>query len=155
MLQPNPQPWVERIRRCALRAVVVLELLQSKPTNRAPREGLLGRGTSRKLVSFAGWSLDSERISCYIASVLSDSFDRLFSRLVMTFKRHQDVPRTPESVAVLALARTDLDVARSAIAQERDAILRNRSAPKALRRTSVSDDDIARLRVLAGGSTGS
>jgi len=87
--------------------------------------------------------------------MLTETFNRLFSRLVTTFKRHQDVPRTPESVAVLAFARRDLDIARSAIAKERDVILGSQASQKVPRRTSVSDDDIARLRVLAGGFTGS
>jgi len=74
--------------------------------------------------------------------MVTATFDRLFSRLVRTFKRYQDVPRSSDNVVAIASARHDLDLARGAIAIERAAIGEHRESRDAPRRTAVSEDDL-------------
>jgi hypothetical protein len=70
------------------------------------------------------------------------------------FKRHQDVPRSPDNVVAIASARRNLDLARNAIAIERKGIIDSHGLRDAPRRTAVSDDDLARLRVFGTGFVG-
>lgn len=87
--------------------------------------------------------------------VLSHTFERLFKRLVVAFKRHQVVARTTDSIAELGAARWDLELARASIAKERvrlvDQVVSRSVVP---RQTAVSDDDLARLRVFGVGCVG-
>ena len=83
--------------------------------------------------------------------MLTEKFDRLFSRLVTSFKRYQDVPRSPDTVAAIGSARIDLDLARGAIAIERRGIVGRRNVRSAPRQTAVSEDDLARLRAFGTG----
>ena len=87
--------------------------------------------------------------------MVSDTFERLFGRLVEVFKRYQDVPRTPKDIAELGAARWDLELVRKAIARERARIFfRHASRSVIPRKTAVSDDELARLRVFGIGCTG-
>ncbi|VAW04441.1 hypothetical protein MNBD_ACTINO01-1331 [hydrothermal vent metagenome] len=83
--------------------------------------------------------------------MLTRTFNRLFSRLVTSFERYQDVPRSPQNVIELASARHELDLARSAIAVERHIIMSGGGHREPVRRTAVSQDNLARLRVLGTG----
>ena len=83
--------------------------------------------------------------------VLTETFERLFLRLVTSFTRYQDVPRSPDDVAVIGSARIDLDLARGAIAIERKRILGDRNVRGVPRQTAVSEDDLARLRTFGAG----
>jgi hypothetical protein len=86
--------------------------------------------------------------------MLTRRFNRLFSRLVTSFERHQDAPRTPDNVVALSSARRDLDLARDAIAIERQRITSACDRRSVTPRTAVSNDDLARLRVLGTGFVG-
>jgi len=83
--------------------------------------------------------------------VLTQYFDRLFSRLVTSFKRYEEVQRSPDTVAAIGSARIDLDLVRNAITVERECIVGEHSPEHVPRRTAVSDADLARLRVLGTG----
>ncbi|MFV1999864.1 MAG: hypothetical protein ACC654_05800 [Acidimicrobiia bacterium] len=87
--------------------------------------------------------------------MVTATFDQLFSRLVRTFKRYQDVPRYPDNVVAIASARRNLDIAREEIAIERADIVDRRVSRAVPRRTAVSDADLARLRVFGSGFVGS
>ena len=82
--------------------------------------------------------------------MLTKRFEALFQKLVAAFARHQDAPRKPDEVVALASARWDLELARRAIAEERDRLAVVARAHKVLpvRKTDVSDIDIVRLRLL-------
>jgi hypothetical protein len=84
-------------------------------------------------------------------TVSTQNFNRLFSRLVTSFKRYQEVPRYPDTVAAIGSARIDLDLVRNAIAVERDRIVGERSPGNVPQRTAVSKDDLARLRAFGTG----
>ena len=86
--------------------------------------------------------------------MLTPRFNRLFSQLVAAFKRYQDVPRPLQSVVELASARRDLDLARNAIALERYIVMSDDGHREPARRTAVSQDDLARLRVFGTGFVG-
>ena len=83
--------------------------------------------------------------------VLTEKFDRLFSRLVASFKRYQEVPRSPDTVTAIGSARIALDLARGDIAVERRRIIGDRDARGVPRQTAVSEDDLARLRAFGTG----
>lgn len=87
--------------------------------------------------------------------MLSDTFEQLFKRLVVAFKRHQDVSRTTDNIAELGAARWDLELARAGMAKER-ARLADQAVSRSVlpRQTAVSDDDLARLRVFGVGYVG-
>ena len=91
----------------------------------------------------------------YAVQVMTETFERLFVRLVGAFKRHDDTPRTPSDVPALGAARLDLELARGAIADERTR-MRSRppNRPAVVRKTAVSDADLARLFVAGIGSSG-
>lgn len=82
--------------------------------------------------------------------MIMGAFDRAYRRLVRAFKRHQDVPRSPDDVAMIGDARWELHLARNAVAVERDQVLAmRRNQAIAVRKMDVSEDDLARLRVAA------
>ena len=82
--------------------------------------------------------------------MFTSSFDRAYRRLVRAFKRHEDVPRSPDDVAVIGDTRRELHLARNAMAVERDqAVARQQNEAVAVRKMDVSEDDLARLRVAA------
>ncbi len=81
--------------------------------------------------------------------MLSARFNERFRILVARWIEWRDAPRDPERVPELATARFALEDARSAVAVERERIV---SPPRNDRRTSISDDDLARLRVFGAGS---
>ena len=83
--------------------------------------------------------------------MLTEKFDRLFLRLVASFKRYQEVHRSPDTVVAIGSARTALDLARADIAVERKRIIGDRSVLGVSRQTAVSEDDLARLRVFGTG----
>ena len=84
--------------------------------------------------------------------MITTRFERLFGRLVSSFKHHQDVPRAPDKVPDLGAARWDLELARSAIAQERERIADQAAARAEIpRQAAISDDDLARLRAFGAG----
>jgi hypothetical protein len=88
--------------------------------------------------------------------MLTEVFERLFRHLVGAFLHYRDVPRTPDTIAELGASRWDLELARKAIAVEGDRITARPSRPVvAPRQTAMSDDDLARLRVLGDGFTSS
>ena len=71
-----------------------------------------------------------------------------FANLLRRWHVYQDATREPEQVVELAMARSDLDDARRTVAEARvawDSSSRGPNPPGS--RTSVSDDDLARLRV--------
>ncbi|MDF1596230.1 MAG: hypothetical protein P1T08_09040 [Acidimicrobiia bacterium] len=75
-------------------------------------------------------------------------FVNAFSNLVGRWAVYQDAPRDPGSVVELAHARIALDIARLAAADARDGWDNRSQGPvRPPKRTSVSDDDLARLRV--------
>jgi hypothetical protein len=77
-------------------------------------------------------------------------FDSAYRRLVSAFRRYQDVPRSPDDVAVIGEARWELHQARNAMAGERREVLATRyRAGAGFRKTDVSDEDAARLSVAA------
>ena len=88
-----------------------------------------------------------------LGSVLTAAFDRLFERLVRVFVHYHEVHRSPSNVPEIADARWDLELARAAIAVEREAIA-NRGATGSLmpRKVALSDDEVAELRVAGIGS---
>ena len=87
--------------------------------------------------------------------MLTDTFERVFRLLVAAFKRHQDVPQTLTNIAELGAARWDLELVRKAIAEERERIaLQPASRSVIPRKTALSDDELARLRVVGMGSVG-
>ena len=91
----------------------------------------------------------------YVGSVTSDTFERLFRRLLGVFGRYHDTPRSPKQVAELGAARWDLELARNAIAAERDRITHRAPVPSVTpRKVALSDDAMARLRVAGIGSSG-
>ncbi len=84
--------------------------------------------------------------------MISARFERLFGRLVAAFKHHQDVPRAPDKVPDLGTARWDLELARSAIAQERQRIADQTAARAEIpQQAAISDDDLMRLRAFGAG----
>ena len=91
---------------------------------------------------------------CYIlGAVLTAAFDRLFERLVRVFVHYHDVHRSPSNVPEIADARWDLELARAAIAVERD-VITSRGATGSFmpRKVALSDDEVAELRVAGIGS---
>ncbi len=82
--------------------------------------------------------------------MISERFNRLFDRLVVAFTHHQDVPRRPGNVPELGAARWDLELARAAIARERERMA-GQTRPRIPRQTAASDGDIARLRAFGAG----
>jgi hypothetical protein len=75
-------------------------------------------------------------------------FLRSFASLIGRWLVYQDAPRDPERVVELARARSDLDDARRTVAEARGAWDSSPQGPTPpVTRTSVSDDDLARLRV--------
>ena len=96
-------------------------------------------------------TVDSGCCNRYGVNVLTQRFDRLFFRLVTSFKRYQQVPRSPGDVAAIGSARIDLDSVRNAIANERGYAIGDRGPRDAPRQTAVSDDDLARLRAFGTG----
>ncbi len=85
--------------------------------------------------------------------MVTDRFERLFRRMVAVFKRHQDVPRSPANIAELGAARWDLELARKAIAEERERITARVAVRSVMpRKVALSDDELARLRVSGIGS---
>ncbi|MEN8237875.1 MAG: hypothetical protein ABFR53_01610 [Actinomycetota bacterium] len=84
------------------------------------------------------------------------SFDRAYRRLVTAFKRHGDTARSPEAISVLGAARWELELARTHMAAERRALSpMPKSDVGVLRRTSISPDELARLRVFGSGTASS
>ena len=84
--------------------------------------------------------------------MISKRFDWLFTRLVDKFKRYHDAPRSPAQVAELGSARWDLELARMAIAEERQRVMAyNETTPPIPRQVAMSDDELARLRVAGLG----
>ena len=79
--------------------------------------------------------------------VVSRRFDRLFRRLASARVAYESVPRTPERLPELARRRAELDRARDEIAEEREVEERWRRIVASYHLTSVSREDIARLRV--------
>ncbi len=74
-------------------------------------------------------------------------FLRAFANLLGRWLVYQDAPRDPERVVELARARSGLDDARRAVAEARGAWDSGPQGPTPPgKRTSVSDDDLARLR---------
>ena len=89
--------------------------------------------------------------------MLTDRFERLFRRLVGVFRQYHDADRSPAHVAKLAAARWDLELAREAIAEERERItVRVAFRSGRARKVALSDDELAlaRLRVSGIGSSG-
>lgn len=74
-------------------------------------------------------------------------FFQAFDNLVRRWFVYQDAPREPSRVVELAAARVRLDQARSEAAAARGAWAATHSEQRIPKRTSVSDDDLARLRV--------
>jgi hypothetical protein len=75
-------------------------------------------------------------------------FVKSFSNLAGRWAVYQDAPRDPGSVVELARARIALDIARLAVADAREGWDNRPQGPaRSPKRTSVSDDDLARLRV--------
>ncbi|MFW2340393.1 MAG: hypothetical protein ACN4GK_10115 [Acidimicrobiia bacterium] len=71
-----------------------------------------------------------------------------FARLLERWLVYQDAPREPDRVVELASARCALDDARRTVAEAREGWESRPQAPtRPATRTSVSDDDLARLRV--------
>lgn len=71
-----------------------------------------------------------------------------FSNLVGRWAVYQDASREPGSVVELARARIALDIARLAAADAREGWDNRPQGPaRPPKQTSVSDDDLARLRV--------
>ena len=62
--------------------------------------------------------------------MITKAFDRAFARLVRAFKRHQDAPRSPEQISILADARWELHLARDAVAAERREVLCHKVAER-------------------------
>ena len=86
--------------------------------------------------------------------MITATFERLFGRLVGAFKQHEDVPRVPDNVRNLGAARWELELARAAIAQERERMADQAAARADLprpRQAAVSDRDLARLRAFGAG----
>ena len=82
--------------------------------------------------------------------MVSKAFDQAFRRLIGAFKRYQDVPRSPDNVPAIGAARWNLETARVSITRERRSVESGRhAATQPLRKTAVSDDDLARLNVKA------
>lgn len=79
--------------------------------------------------------------------MLTERFEDLFRSLVRAFTRYHDAPRTPDQVTELAAARAHLDDVRNEVAAERDLMLRRGPRAKHVRRTSVTEDELARIRV--------
>ena len=80
--------------------------------------------------------------------MITSRFSESFARLLQRRRTYDDAPRVPERVVDLATARADLDDARSDVSEARRDIeqtLSESSLPP--KKTSVSDDDLARLRV--------
>lgn len=75
------------------------------------------------------------------------NFAKAFDNLVCRWFEYQDAPRQPERVVELATARMQLDDARAETARVRGAWSATRHEPRPPKQTSVSDDDLARLRV--------
>ncbi|MEE8376624.1 MAG: hypothetical protein V3S26_09930 [Acidimicrobiia bacterium] len=65
--------------------------------------------------------------------MLSQRFEQLFRLLLVAFLRYDDVARDAHHVVDLAVARSDLDELRSAMANERHVVMR-------LGRSSVRDE---------------
>jgi hypothetical protein len=65
---------------------------------------------------------------------------------------YQNVPRTPDHVVDLAAARIALDGARSEIAAERRKLSAPARAGTAVTRVAVSEENLARLRVVGAGT---
>ncbi len=65
--------------------------------------------------------------------MLSQRFEQLFRLLLVAFVRYDDVTRDARHVVDLAVARSDLDGLRSAIAKERHLVM-------GLGRSSVRDE---------------
>ena len=55
--------------------------------------------------------------------MLSETFERLFRRLLIAFVRYDDTPRGPDNVNGLGVARTELENLRRQIANEREMVL--------------------------------
>lgn len=79
--------------------------------------------------------------------MLTQRFERLFQRLLVTFLAYDEAPRVVDRLPELAAARTDLDRARSQIADERRAIHERTKRDRLVRKTAISDEDMAVLRV--------
>ncbi|NOX23470.1 MAG: hypothetical protein GXP36_10310 [Actinobacteria bacterium] len=84
--------------------------------------------------------------------MVSERFERLFGRLVVAFKQHQDVPRTTANVVELGAARWVLEAARTEIAAERVRMAPHPLHRRNVRKVNVSENDLARLQVFGVGS---
>lgn len=82
-----------------------------------------------------------------IAVMLSPRFKRLFQRLLVTFIAYDEAPRTVDRLPELAAARTELDQARSEIADERRVIHQRTKRARLVKKTAISDEDVAVLQV--------
>ena len=80
--------------------------------------------------------------------MITSRFSDSFARLLLRRRAYDDAPRVPERVVDLATARADLDDARSDVADARGEIEWNPSTSSAPpKQTSISEEDLARLRV--------
>jgi len=79
--------------------------------------------------------------------MLTRRFEQLFERLLSRFLAYDDAPRTADRVTELAAARTELDEIRGEIAAERVVVHRRMQRARADKMTTVSDHDIAVMRV--------
>jgi hypothetical protein len=83
--------------------------------------------------------------------MLTERFNRLWTRLVTLWFAYEDVPRTPDDVVDLAAARVALDGIRSEIAVERSRLSATARPTNTLPRVAVSEETLARLRVAGAG----
>ena len=101
-------------------------------------------------------TLDERPHEGYGVHMITRRFDRAFGRLLAAFTYHQDVPRNSANVLELGAARWELEIARNAMAVERRAVTDHHTVTTSwLRRSSVSEDDMARLRVFGSGTVSS
>jgi hypothetical protein len=85
-------------------------------------------------------------------SMMSESFDAAYRRLVSAFGRYHDAPRSPDSIPQLGAARWDLHKARNAMSVERRRVAKPQWPTNRFSRTAVSPDDLAKLRVRGLGT---
>jgi len=82
--------------------------------------------------------------------MITTAFEKAYARLVGAFKRHQDVPRSPDDVAVIGYARWELHLARNAMGDARDDIFAaHHRRTTAASKIDMSEEDLARLQVAA------
>ena len=77
-----------------------------------------------------------------------------FRRLMGSWTSYQDTPRDPQGIRELGAARADLEDARSeadAARKEHHPDWQRKDAPSRAKRTSVSDQDLAKLRLEGDG----